>query len=92
MILNFNHTGLKEQSIILKECAKCRWRPISLPGDFIRIGLWPLDTRRTFFFDFNYIYYSSVLQHFSPNLSLGSMLQTLNFISTMEGTVSVKSY
>lgn len=73
-------------------CSQCAWKPLREPLDFVRIGLWPADTGGTLFFEFRYMLYVSTLQHFSPGLSMRSMLQTLQFITSLADTVREAVY
>jgi hypothetical protein len=59
---------------------------------FVSLGFWPADTRGTVFFEFSFMLYLSTLQHFSPALSMQSMLQALLFICALECKVGALLY
>lgn len=84
---NFLISGLVSQRIIPISCNACFWCSYSSKVDLVSVGLWPLDCQFEVFLDFNFILYMSTLQHFSPPLSLGSLLSTIKFVSTLHGTV-----
>lgn len=73
-------------------CPTCAWTPIANGAadgvDLVGIGLWPVKASSMHFFDFSFLFYISVLQHHSPELSMGSMLKTFNFIASVTDQVS----
>ena len=82
------YLGMTTSSVILVKCDACGWTPFAKTEDYVQLALWPADSQGSIFFEFSYMFHISVLQHFSPGLSFGSMVQTLQFITSMNSNVS----
>lgn len=69
------------------KCEDCE-RHYEHATDFVRVGLWPINMDLlTSFIDFQFMFFVSSLQHHSPTLSLGSILQTVLFMTSITGEV-----
>lgn len=68
-------------------CTKCEWRWYVEAVDCVKVALWPVDARCETWIDFSLMFHSSVLTHMSPVLSLGSLLETLKFTTSLTGVV-----
>lgn len=75
------------ENLKLKYCAACGWKPMRELVDLVAIGLWPVNVQCSAYLDFSFMSYISTLQHFSPVLSMGSILQSLQFVATLAGKV-----
>lgn len=79
---------MRYEEIAIPQCKICDKSPLTTVADLVQLALWPLNPRGTMFVDFSFMFYISVLQHFSPPLSMGAMLETLKFITSLNGIVS----
>lgn len=79
--------GMIEETVPSIACMTCGWKFQLQRQEMVRIALWPADTKFEVFFDFNFLFYVSTLCHFSPTLSLGSLLSSLKFATSISTKV-----
>ncbi|XP_067944862.1 uncharacterized protein [Watersipora subatra] len=73
------------QKIDVMVCEACSWSSWREPQQLVQYGLWPVDVEGRAYFNFSFLLSASILQHFSPSLSLKSLLDSVSFISSLDG-------
>lgn len=81
-------TGMSTCTIRQFQCKVCGWLPFAKPHDLVQIAVWPADFHGNLYIEFEYMYHLSVSQHFCPEYSLGAMLQTAKFMTSVNSCVS----
>lgn len=85
-------SGVVQHNWTVIKCGECDLH-YGHATDFVRVGLWPISMDLlTSFIDFQFMFFVSTLQHHSPTLSLGSILQTVLFMTSITGEVDIGSY
>lgn len=59
-------------------------------ADFVKGALWPVDSKKTAFFEFSLVHFISTLAHYTPELSLTAILNALMFQSSLFSAVSIQ--
>lgn len=82
-------TGMEIVEVAPIICELCGWRLLSTTAGWAQIALWPLNGYGDIFIEFKFLFFVSTLQKMSPILSSQSILQSLDFITTITGHVSI---